>query len=607
MYRIKRKLMIGILVALLFVITSLSTTCNLYMASIPVNNSKGDEMSLRSVQEELTQLATNEMRKKKVTGMSMAVVDENGILFTINLGYADKDKKIPVSADTLYKIGSISKLFTATAVMQLAEEGKLDIDEPLSAYIPEFSIKSRYGDDELITLRTLMTHRSGLPGNYLPEVLNPEYPYFTAIVVDIKEEYAAYPPNYITAYSNIGSTLLGVVIERATGQKFNDYVIGHILNPLEMYHSSFELRNDMVALSSLGYYNNKPARDDICPDRISPEGSLRSSVNEMSHFMQMILRNGSYKNNEIIKEATLKEMLTPQTHLPLDLDGNGLDTTGSIGLNWFLYQDPDCGSIVMHPGGTRLFFSRMTILKDFNFGVIVLTNSVNGEALTEKLTTETIIRVIKATNGPGNYPSDIHNASLEIKPVPLKGDYATEFGWVTVEPTKKYYSMKIQKYPNTVIKLEKSEEGWNSCKPLLMGLFPTKIMELEGLQFGTFHVGGEEVLLVKDKDNLRIFGEKVDMTSIPEIWSKRCGIYKETDYHGVAGLGYKLQLQLDHGRLIGYVFNEKGMKSEPFSLTPINETELLKRGIGRNMQETLRVINLDGREGLTFEGLLFQR
>ena len=107
------------------------------------------------------------MKKNSVTGLSIALVDDQRIVWAEGFGYADQEKKIPATADTLYRVGSISKLFTDTAAMQLVEQGKLDIDQPLKKYIPNFSIKSRYPDTAEITPRQLMTHHSGLPRDRL--------------------------------------------------------------------------------------------------------------------------------------------------------------------------------------------------------------------------------------------------------------------------------------------------------------------------------------------------------------------------------------------------------------------------------------------------------
>lgn len=570
-----------------------------YLTEVRFPVKKGNTDTYDLIKNEITQLAKTEMKRHKITGLSLALVNDEEIIWTISLGYADRKNKIPVTADSLFKVGSISKLFTATAVMQLAEQGKIEIDKPLQTYIPEFSMKTRYPNTEPITIRSIMAHRSGIPGNYLPALLNPKYPYFTAILNDIKDEYVAYPPNYITAYSNLAVDLLGVLVERVSGQKFNDYITEHILKPLEMFHSSFELREEMKPFLSKGYRNHKPAVDDICPN-IHPEGSLHSSVNEMSGFLRMVLNNGTYQDRNILRKSTLDEMFTPQPHLPLDLEGNGLSDTGSIGLNWFLDKNPYWGSYGIHDGGSRLFFSRLIVLKDSKLGVIVLTNSVNGWMVANKIAIETINLALKAKIGPpGNYYGETEAPVKQIELHPIEGLYATVVGLVEVKQAGKNIEAKVQKYPFIKFRLIADPERWFTVKPLLFGLIPVKVADLENLRFGVSEISGVKVLLANNNGVKSITGEKFEKAPIPSVWRQRCGKYVEAGYQGLPSLNFRMKLVIRQGVLMGY--------PRPLILTPISDTELLIRGLGRDLRETIRIVNVNGEEQLSYAGLLFRK
>ena len=115
------------------------------------------------VKEYITWLAQKEMKKNQVVGLSIAIVDDQRTVWAQGFGYADKKGIKPATAETVYRIGSISKLFTVMATMQLAEQGRIDIDQPLQRYLPEFSVKTRFSNADPITLRSIMTHHSGLP------------------------------------------------------------------------------------------------------------------------------------------------------------------------------------------------------------------------------------------------------------------------------------------------------------------------------------------------------------------------------------------------------------------------------------------------------------
>jgi CubicO group peptidase (beta-lactamase class C family) len=111
-------------------------------------------------------LIEQEMKKNKITGLSIAVVDDQRIVWSEGFGYANKAGDLKASADTVYNVGSVSKLLTVTAVMQLAEQGKIDIDAPIQTYLPEFRIKTRFPDTDPVTIRGMLTHHSGMPSDY---------------------------------------------------------------------------------------------------------------------------------------------------------------------------------------------------------------------------------------------------------------------------------------------------------------------------------------------------------------------------------------------------------------------------------------------------------
>jgi len=139
--------------------------------------------------------------------------------------------------------------------MQLAEQGKIDIDEPLTRYLPEFSIKTRFPGTGSITPRNMMTHHSGLPANFYKGILSKDPEPFTKVINKLKDEYVAYPPDFVYSYSNLGVTLLGNLVERVSGMGFTSYMDGSLLRPLGMDSSSFSVRPGMVVAK--GYRNGK--------------------------------------------------------------------------------------------------------------------------------------------------------------------------------------------------------------------------------------------------------------------------------------------------------------------------------------------------------------
>jgi CubicO group peptidase (beta-lactamase class C family) len=239
-----------------------------------------------------------------IAGAVVAVVKDGEIVTERGFGYADVASKRPVDPKlTLFRPGSVSKLFTWTAVMQLVEQGKLDLDTDVNKYLPaDFQVPPREGKP--ITLRNIMTHTAGYEEqikNIITE--NPE----TADYVTLLKRWM---PNRVfeagttPAYSNYATSLAGYIVERASGEPFFDYIDKHIFVPLDMKHSTFRqpLPKELEPLMSTGYVQaSQPAKkfEMVGP---APAGALSSPGEEMAHFMIAHLQNGEYKGNRILKE-----------------------------------------------------------------------------------------------------------------------------------------------------------------------------------------------------------------------------------------------------------------------------------------------------------------
>ena len=168
------------------------------------------EAPYKRTQDSVTSLIQEEMKRYNVQGLSIAIVDDQKIVWAQGFGYADVNNRIPARPETLYPAGSIAKLFTITAALQLAEQNRIDIDQPLQAYLPEFSIKTRFPGSSPITIRSIMTHHSGLPSDHLKEIISLGPIPLTGLARELGDEWVAYPPNFIFSYSNVAIQLLGL-------------------------------------------------------------------------------------------------------------------------------------------------------------------------------------------------------------------------------------------------------------------------------------------------------------------------------------------------------------------------------------------------------------
>jgi CubicO group peptidase (beta-lactamase class C family) len=319
----------------------------------------------------LDALIPSQLRNRNIAGAVVSVVKDGEILFQKGYGYADVEAKKPVLPDqTLFRPGSISKLFTATAVMQLVEQGKLDLGHDVNDYL-DFAIPKTY--PEPVTLRQLLTHTGGFE-----ETLKN---LFVAHQSDIKplrtyllKEMPAriFPPGKIPSYSNYGFTLAGYIVERASGEKFERYIENHILKPLGMNHSTFDqpLPAQLASQMSKGYLSASKKPRDFEWVQAAPAGALTTTAADMTRFMLAFLQNGSVEGVSILKPETVRQMETRQFEFHPMLPGLGIT---------FMEYLIDPVRIIAHGGDTVYFHSDMILIPDAHFGYFLSYNSLGKD------------------------------------------------------------------------------------------------------------------------------------------------------------------------------------------------------------------------------------
>ena len=286
---------------------------------------QGDDYTY--TKEWVTWYITNELMKKaNVPGVVLALVDDQEIVWQESFGHANIEDEKFASADTVYRVASVSKTFTALAIMKLYEDGIIDLDEPITDYLPDFSIKSRFPDSDPITIRSILSHRTGLadPENrFLGEYTGLE-PFerisLKEIVDALKDDYVAYPVGYRFNYSTTGFALLGRIIEVMTGHEYSDYMQANIFTPLGMNDSSFFSSSVEEGKMATGYYcyNNKALALPIYDHSNLPGAALYSTLNDMTKYLKFLLREGTVNGNQLIKRETLEMMYVDTYSRPRD-------------------------------------------------------------------------------------------------------------------------------------------------------------------------------------------------------------------------------------------------------------------------------------------------
>lgn len=547
-----------------------------------------------------------EMRRVGVPGLSIALVDDQKVVWAQGFGYADDARKLPASAQTLYGIGSISKLFTATAVMQLVEQGRIDLDAPVSRYLPEFSMRTRYTGSGPITARNLLTHHAGLPGDYLKGMWSLRPAPFEEVFPLLRDEYVSYPPDLVFSYSNLGYALLGRLVEKASGQPYVPYMQEALLTPLNMDHTRFLTQSMNDPDLAVGYRQGKPGAERYLLREV-PAGALVSSVSDMSRFIRLCLADGRVGTRALVSSETLHEMWRRQnTDVALDMDFR-------IGLSWMLGKPglDYAGPVVHHDGGTLGAASELILLPQHKLGVIVLANSTVASAALNGIAVQALKLALEAKTGlqepaAPKTAAPVAVAMTAAQLSPLAGHYASNLGSVFTVQDKGSY-LQTQFLGKTLALLPRADATF-VLQYRMFGWLPINLAGLREVAVSVDAIGERQVVTLHYKGQRLLAGVKITPHPVSPAWLARTGRYVIVNKGDDATLFENTQLAYENGLLVlKYTLPEAPGFTPSIALDPVSDTEAISQGLGRFMGETFRVIRVQGQERIVYSGYELRR
>lgn len=363
----------------------------------------------------IDEVMASEMKTNHFPGGVVSVVKNGQLFFQKGYGYADPEKQTPVDPSaTIFRIGSTTKLFTWTAVMQLAEQGKLNLDEDINNYL-DFKIPSTF--PQPITLKNLLAHTPGFEesndGHFATRAED-------TISLDqyLKKHIPArvFPPGKLGAYSNYGASLAGYIVERVSGLPFTEYVEKNIFTPLGMTRSTLRqpLPAPLASDLSNGYYYAQ-GEDEYSKVGFEyavdyPAGSMSSTADDMSRFMLAHLQDGRLGDARILSEQTARQMhsqlFTHDPRIP--------------GMAYGFFESIINGHrIISHGGDTIVFHSNLWLIPDENTGMFITTNGVGGAAIATMLIYKYMDHYYPVAPSPAPTPS----AGFAGRVTPYLGTY----------------------------------------------------------------------------------------------------------------------------------------------------------------------------------------
>ena len=360
-----------------------------------------------SIIKESRDLITKVMTQEKIPGLAIAIIDKNKIIWTEGFGYTDFNKERPVTPETIFSIQSMSKTITATTEMIAVQDGLIDLDKPISTYLPSFTVNSRFDEkpQEKITIRRLLSHTAGFTQEApIGNNIYPETPSFEAHIKSISDTWLRYPVGQRYSYSNLGIDLSGYILQIKSGKLFPDYVKEKLLDPIEMKTSTFDIdvikKNPNRAIGHSAYSTNVPLEVPMIPS-----GGFYSNVFDLSKFVQFHLNRGKINGKSILSTKLLDEMYT----IPYPVNGQyegyalGIVKVWNDKFNVFYYN---------HGGGGFGFLANIVWYPDYGTGLIILTNSDNNT--TQNQLTNQILDLILKSKQPKDNSALNQNSIKDI-------------------------------------------------------------------------------------------------------------------------------------------------------------------------------------------------
>jgi CubicO group peptidase (beta-lactamase class C family) len=313
-----------------------------------------------------------------IPGLSIAVVHDQEVVWSAGFGYADVERQAPATPNTIYSICSISKLFTSIGVMQLRDQGRLRLDDPVAAHLPWFDLRQAYEDSPPITVQGLLTHSSGLPRESdFPYWTGPEFEFPTReqVIERVSSQETLYPAYQYFQYSNLGLTLAGEIVAEVSGRPYADYVRQNILGPLGLESTSPEIpaeqRGGRLA-TGYGARGREGERSELTMLQvrgIAPAAGFASTVLDLAKFASWQFRLLEQGGEEVLRANTLREM-----HRVHWVDS---DWSTHWGLGFAVYRRDD-KTFVGHGGSCPGYRSSFLTRPEEEFAAIAMTNAIDA-------------------------------------------------------------------------------------------------------------------------------------------------------------------------------------------------------------------------------------
>ncbi len=547
------------------------------------------------------------MAKYKVVGSSIAIVDGGKVVYATGYGFQDRENNIKADANTIYRIGSCTKSFTAMSLMQLQEQNKLNVNNSIQEYVPSIQIGSRFSDDNPILIKDLLTHTSGLPSDILNGFFCDTPPDADWLIKQINKSTMSAPANYQHSYSNTGYGLLGKLITETSGQGYEDYLKTNIFDPIGMNSSFVYDTMPHVKHISKGYLNTKLFNETQIRDAAA--GLIHSNVIDMAKYIQVYLNK---PENSVLSPASIREMEKNSV-------GNlALKTSSDWGYGLYaskisIHKDNDTieSRFIGHGGDTWAFHADFKYIPELGVGAVVLTNSNQGNRIASA---ERLIKIYLDESDSTTIHYEKNKAGNEVKSetLPSKKDIIGRYSVSGIDmAVSNPEKIKFKAGSTAKVILKPIDDSLRyDARVRLFGFIPVKVKHQQ-FRFVNYQDATYLKVIYMPSEREDFASVKTETTPISDSWYAAFGNYKlvgdfyaceECPYLNFEGL--TLKLYNNNGIIKGEFKGKTKDTNRTLSFNEISNTLAISTGIGRNTGEALRILE---NGNLFYSGFEFEK
>lgn len=472
---------------------------------------------LESFKRDFRKHVQNKMEKHNVTGVSIAMEIENQIVLDEGFGFSDKASKTKTTKDTEYPIGSVSKIIASTSILKLYSDGLIDIDKPFTHYVEDFTMKSHFDQGNGFTIRDLLAHYAGLPRLRAKGFLKKEPRPLDSLLISSKEEYLIAPPGKVYQYSDWGTDLLALLVERVLRMDYEEYVENHIFKPLHMNHSYFG-----PTKSTKGYNNGK----EIKTYNYSYSGSdgVTSTASDMIKIVQLYTNKGNLEGASFLSQEVVKNALQKQyIKAPLAYDTE-------TGLMWDVRNLKNGNTRIKKAGIHEPFYTYIFFIPEYSASIVICSNSNSSSSIHWDSWSKLYSLLGKKYGFPNNQsPVKVRSGHGKVKLTEnqfkkIEGSFSTSIGILDFKRNGDKFDVYLS-----------SEDKHGIGVPHTNGLIKLYVKAL-GIKINAMdifwdEVEGEIILGEQHKSGARqVLGSKINVTPIPDSWNNAIGNYIVDNY-----------------------------------------------------------------------------